>query len=277
VAVHCEDEPTIRQNAATFRETYGEEVPIQAHPLIRSEEACYRSSTKAVNLALEHGTRLHILHLSTAHEMSLFRNDIPLEEKQITAEVCVHHLWFSDMDYDTLGNRIKWNPAIKSAHDREALWTALLDDRIDVIATDHAPHTAAEKANSYFKAPSGGPLVQHSLPAMLDFVSDGKISIERVVEKMCHAPAICFDVDRRGFIRQGYHADLVLVDASAECRVTPERIFYKCSWSPFEGHTFHSKITHTFVNGTLVYEAEPHLLNGHFREEFRGKRLLFNR
>jgi dihydroorotase len=277
VAVHCEDENTIRQNAALFRETYGEEVPIQAHPLIRSEEACYRSSTLAVNLALEHGTRLHILHLSTAHEMALFGNEVPLEEKQITAEVCVHHLWFSDMDYDLLGNRIKWNPAIKSAHDREALWTALLDNRIDIIATDHAPHTKEEKANSYFKAPSGGPLVQHSLPAMLDFVHEGKISIERVVEKMCHAPAICFDVKNRGFIRPGYHADLALVDTMAECKVVPDRIFYKCGWSPFEGHTFHSRITHTFVNGTLVFEAGPNILDGHFREDYRGDRLMFNR
>jgi dihydroorotase len=277
VATHCEDENTIKHNAARFRETYGEDVPIQAHPLIRSEEACYRSSTFAVNLAMEYGTRLHVLHLSTAHEMALFRNDIPLAEKQITAEVCVHHLWFSEVDYDRLGNSIKWNPSIKSAHDRESLWTALLDNRIDIVATDHAPHTVEEKANSYFKAPSGGPLVQHSLPAMLDFYHEGKIRIEKVVEKMCHAPAVCFEVEKRGFIRPGYHADLVLVDAEADTKVQADRIYYKCGWSPFEGHTFHSRITHTFVNGTLVYEAVPDILNGNFREDYRGQRLLFNR
>lgn len=277
VAVHCEDEATIRANMAHFRELYNDDVPIAAHPLIRSEEACYRSTSQAVRLAEKFGARLHVLHLSTAHEMNLFRNDISLGEKKITAEVCIHHLWFSDHDYQTLGNRIKWNPAIKTEHDRESLWKALLDDRIDIIATDHAPHTREEKANKYLTAPSGGPLVQHSLPAMLDFYKQGKISIEKVVEKMCHAPAECFHVDRRGFIREGYWADLALIGTDQPWKVMPANIFYKCGWSPFEEHTFNSKITHTFVNGNLVYEANPHLLDGHFNETVRGMRLNFNR
>lgn len=277
VAVHCEDEPTILNNSAIFRELYGENVPIRAHPLIRSVESCYRSSSLAVNLAREYGTRLHILHLSTAEEMVLFDEDIPLEEKMITAEVCVHHLWFSDRDYDKHGARIKWNPAIKSASDREGLWQALLDDRIDIVATDHAPHTLQEKSNSYFKAPSGGPLVQHSLPAMLELSHQGRISLERVVEKMCHAPASCFKVENRGFIREGYFADLVLVDMNDPWQVNKGNIQYKCGWSPFEGQTFRSKITHTFVNGNLVYEAVPSLLNGMFDESVRGMRLSFNR
>lgn len=277
VAVHCEDEPTIIKNSDTFRKMYGEDVPIEAHPFIRSEEACYRSSSMAVQLARRFGTRLHVLHLSTAHEMALFGNDRPLAEKRITAEVCVHHLWFSENDYRIMGNRIKWNPAIKSAHDREALWLALLDDRLDVVATDHAPHTLEEKSNKYFKAPSGGPLVQHSLPAMLDFCLQGKISLERVVEKMCHAPAICFQVDRRGFIREGYWADLAVIDTGQAWKTEAYNIFYKCGWSPFEGHTFNSKITHTFVNGNLVYEAEPQRLEDHFGETSRGMRLRFNR
>lgn len=276
IATHCEDEPVIRANMEQFRELYGEDVPVMAHPLIRSEEACYRSSSLAVQLAEKYNSRLHILHLSTAHEMVLFRNDVPLAEKRITAEVCVHHLWFSDIDYTTLGNRIKWNPAIKSAHDRESLWKALLDDRIDVIATDHAPHTAAEKSGKYFKAPSGGPLVQHSLPAMLDFRKQGRISLERVVEKMCHAPAECFKVEKRGYIREGYWADLAIVDDNDPWEVRPDNIYYKCGWSPFEGHTFGSRITHTFVNGNLVYEAEPCILNGNFNEEIRGMRIMFN-
>jgi dihydroorotase len=277
IAVHCEDEPTIQSNIRHFRELYGEDVPLFAHPLIRSEEACYRSASLAVQLAKKYSTRLHVLHLSTAHEMELFSNDMPLAEKQITAEVCVHHLWFSDNDYRTLGNRIKWNPAIKSAHDRESLWKALLEDKLDVIATDHAPHTIEEKANKYFTAPSGGPLVQHSLPAMLDFVRQGRISLERVVEKMCHAPAICFQVDRRGFIREGYWADMVLIDPGQEWEVRPSNLYYKCGWSPFEEHTFSSKITHTFVNGHLVFEDEPSHPGHHFNETVRGMRLKFNR
>jgi dihydroorotase len=250
---------------------------VELHPHIRSDEACYRSTSFAVQLARKHGTRLHVLHLSTAHEMALFDNSKPLAEKRITAEVCVHHLWFSDTDYRELGNRIKWNPAIKSAHDRETLWHALLDDRLDVIATDHAPHTLEEKSRSYFKAPSGGPLVQHSLPAMLDFHHQGRISLERIVDKMCHAPAICFNVDRRGFLREGYWADFVLVDLNNPWRVDAPNIHYKCRWSPFEEHTFNSKITHTFVDGNLVYEERPDILNGHFNESVRGMRLKFNR
>jgi dihydroorotase len=275
VAVHCEDEPTIRANMEHFRGLYGEDVPIVAHPLIRSEEACYRSSAFAVQLAGKYDTRLHVLHLSTANEMVLFTNDVPLEEKRITAEVCVHHLWFSDNDYLTLGNKIKWNPAIKSAHDRESLWKALLEDKIDIIATDHAPHTIEEKANTYFKAPSGGPLVQHSLPAMLDFYKQGRLSLEKVVEKMCHAPAVCFRVEKRGFIREGYWADLVLIDTDSPWEVRPSNIYYKCGWSPFEEHTFSSAITHTLVNGNLVYEADPQVLNGNFDESVRGMRLKF--
>lgn len=277
VAVHCEDEPTIIRNANTFRDMYGEDVPIDAHPHIRSEEACYRSTSLAVQLAQRFGTRLHVLHLSTAHEMSLFHNDRPLIEKLITAEVCVHHLWFADTDYRTLGARIKWNPAIKSAHDRESLWKALLEDKLDVIATDHAPHTKEEKSNKYFKAPSGGPLVQHSLPAMLDFCHHGRISLEKVVEKMCHAPAICFEIEKRGFIREGYFADLAVVDMDSPWKVDAANIYYKCGWSPFEEHTFNSRITHTFVNGNLVYEADPKILEDHFDEQFRGMRLQFNR
>jgi dihydroorotase len=277
IATHCEDEPTIRANMEKFRELYGEDVPVVAHPLIRSEEACYRSSTRAVQLAQKYSSRLHILHLSSAHEMDLFSNDLPLKDKRITAEVCVHHLWFSDNDYLTLGNKIKWNPSIKSAHDRESLWKALLENKIDIVATDHAPHTIEEKAGKYFKAPSGGPLVQHSLPAMLDFWKQGRISLERVVEKMCHAPADCFRVDRRGYIREGYWADLVLIDSDQPWEVRPENIYYKCGWSPFEEHTFSSKITHTFVNGNLVYEEEPQILGSKFNESYRGMRLKFNR
>ena len=270
IAVHCEDEPTIRSNMEHFRELYGEDVPIVAHPLIRSEEACYRSTALAVQLAqnMVPGCMFCIYLLHMKWHFSAMSN--PLGEKKITAEVCVHHLWFSDNDYMTLGNRIKWNPSIKSAHDRESLWKALLEDKIDVIATDHAPHTLEEKANKYFKAPSGGPLVQHSLPAMLDFYRQGRLSLEKVVEKMCHAPAECFRVDRRGYIREGYWADLAIIDPDQPWEVSPSNIFYKCGWSPFEEHTFSSKITHTFVNGNLVYEAEPQLLDNHFNEAFQG-------
>ncbi len=271
IATHCEDEPTIKANTELFRKKYGENVPIEAHPLIRSSEACYKSSDLAVSLAKLHNTRLHILHLSTAKEMELFDNSKPLEDKRITAEVCVHHLWFDSSDYPEKGTMIKWNPAIKTAADRDALWKALLDDRLDVIATDHAPHTIEEKINIYFKASAGGPLVQHSLPAMLDFYHRGKISLEKIVDKMCHAPAKCFQVEKRGFIREGYFADLVIVDVNAQTKVEKDNILYKCGWSPFEGHTFKSKITHTFVNGNLVYH------NGEFDESEKGRRLFFDR
>ena len=270
VAVHCEDEPTIVRNTAIFREKYGEYVPISAHPKIRTSEACFKSSEKAVGLASKYGTRLHVLHISSAEEMKLF-NPGKVAEKHITSEVCVHHLWFDDRDYVAHGTHIKWNPAIKSAADKAALWEALLTDRIDVVATDHAPHTLEEKEHSYFKAPSGGPLVQHSLIAMLELSRKGLISIEKVIDKMCHAPADLFRIDRRGYIRSGYYADLVLVDPDKLWIVSPENIRYKCGWSPFEGVRFTNQVTHTFVNGNLVYA------NGDLVSEERGKRLVFNR
>ncbi len=270
VATHCEDEPTIIRNTALYREKYGEFVPISAHPKIRSAEACFKSSAKAVELATKFGTRLHVLHLSTADEMKLFSPGKVLD-KLITAEVCVHHLWFDENDYIEYGNFIKWNPAIKSAADKSALWEALLDNRIDVVATDHAPHTLQEKDHSYFKAPSGGPLVQHSLTAMLEMSRKGLISIERVIEKMCHAPADLFRVDRRGYIREGYYADLVLVDPNQPWVVSPENILYKCGWSPFDGMKFSHRVMATFVNGNLIYA------NGDIVSGIQGKRLMFNR
>jgi len=271
VAVHCEDEDIIRSNTAAMREKYGEDIPLEAHPLIRSREACLKSSTLAVSLAKKYNTRLHVLHLSTADELALLSDAPSDERKRITAEVCVHHLWFSDEDYSKLGSRIKWNPAIKSVSDRDALMQALLDGRLDVVATDHAPHTLQEKANSYFSCPSGGPLVQHSLLAMLEMSRQGKISPEMVVEKMCHAPARIFSVDKRGFIREGYHADLVLIDPEQNQEVQPENILYKCGWSPLEGVTFYSKITHTFVGGHLAWQ------NDRFDNSQPGNRLIFNR
>lgn len=270
VATHCEDEPTIIRNTAIYREKYGDFVPISAHPKIRSAEACFKSSSKAVELAAKFGTRLHVLHISTAEEMKLFTSG-PVAQKNITAEVCVHHLWFDEHDYITHGNRIKWNPAIKSADDKAALWEALLADKIDVIATDHAPHTLQEKEHSYFKAPSGGPLVQHSLVAMLEKSKKGMISVERVVEKMCHAPADLFRIDRRGYIREGYYADLVLVNPNKTWMVSPKNILYKCGWSPFEGVKFSHQVVATFVNGYLVY-AKGDVVSGK-----QGKRLKFNR
>ena len=271
ISVHCEDEETIKKNTANHKALYGEDIPIEFHPVIRSEEACYLSSSRAIALAKKTGARLHVFHLSTAKETALFRNDIPLEEKQITSEVCVHHLWFSDQDYREKGTHIKWNPAVKTAADREGLWTALLDDRLDIIATDHAPHTLEEKSNSYLKAPSGGPLVQHALLALLEKVSERVISIEKVVEKACHNPAIIFQIENRGFIKEGYYADLVLIDPKAPQTVCKENILYKCGWSPFEGTTFSSSVTHTFVNGVLMYHE------GTFNDDVKGKRITFNR
>ena len=271
ISVHCEDEETIKKNTADHKALYGEHIPIELHPIIRSEEACYLSSSRAIALAKKTGARLHVFHLSTAKETALFRNDIPLEEKQITSEVCVHHLWFSDEDYKEKGTHIKWNPAVKTAADREGLWTALLDDRLDIIATDHAPHTLEEKSNSYLKAPSGGPLVQHALLALLEKVSEKVISIEKVVEKACHNPAIIFQIENRGFIKEGYYADLVLIDPKAPQTVCKENILYKCGWSPFEGTTFSSSVTHTFVNGVLMYHE------GTFNDDVKGKRITFNR
>jgi dihydroorotase len=271
VAVHCEDEETIRSNSLEFRTKFGEDIPMDYHPLIRSEEACYKSTSLAVKLAKRHNTRLHVLHLSTEKELSLFENLQPNSEKRITAEVCVHHLWFDESDYGKLGAKIKWNPAIKKSSDKNALLKALIDNRIDVIATDHAPHTLEEKAHSYFKSPSGGPLVQHALPAMLEFYHQGKITLEKIVEKMCHSPAEIFKIDKRGYIRKGYWADLVLIDLNKPERVEKDNIHYKCKWSPFEDFTFSSKITHTFVNGNLVYN------NGIFHEKTKGMKLMFNR
>ncbi len=271
IAVHCEDEDTIQRNLAEYKGKYGEDIPVKFHPVIRSAEACWLSSSKAVALAKKTGARLHVFHLSTAKEMELFTNKIPLEEKQITAEVCVHHLWFDDSDYDEKGTLIKWNPAVKTTRDKEGLWEALLDDRIDIIATDHAPHTLEEKQRVYTKAPSGGPLVQHALPAMLEKVKEKKITIEKMVEKMCHNPAGIYKINKRGFIRKDYFADLVLVDMNKPQKISKENILYKCGWSPFEGTVFNSTVTHTIINGSVIYNQ------GIFNEEIKGKRLIFNR
>jgi len=271
VATHCEDEATIRANSAKALEQYGEDVPVSQHPVIRNHEACYKSSSLAVELAKKYNTRLHILHISTAKEIDLFTNQIPLSEKRITAEVCVHHLWFNDKDYDKKGTYIKWNPAVKSQEDQEALFQALLEDKFDVIATDHAPHTIEEKENKYFNAPSGGPLVQHPLYVMLEFWKNGKISIEKVVEKMSHAVSVCYEMEKRGFIKEGYYADLVLVDPSATHTVSKDNLLYKCGWSPFEGTTFSNLITHTFVSGNLAYK------DGEIIEGTNGMRLTFDR
>lgn len=271
ICVHCEDEATIRKNTEIYKEQYGEDIPVKFHHLIRSEEACYLSSSKAIELAKKTGAKLHVYHLSTAKEMELFRNDIPLKDKKITAEVCVHHLHFTNEDYETKGSLIKWNPAVKTETDKNGLWEALLDDRIDIIATDHAPHTLEEKSNKYLSCPSGAPLVQYSLPVMFEYFKKGKITLEKVVEKMCHNPAILFEIEKRGFVKEGYKADLVLINPNAEITVSKENIFSKCGWSPLENETFHSEITHTFVNGFLAYE------NGKVSPEKHGERLLFER
>jgi dihydroorotase len=270
IATHCEDEETIRTNNRLFLEKYGAKLSAEHHPLIRSDEACYLSSSLAVNLAKKHGSRLHVLHLTTAKEMVLFNNAIPLEQKRITAEVCVHHLFFNSKAYARLGNRLKCNPAVKSEKDQEALWKALLNDQLDVIATDHAPHTIEEKSRPYIDAPSGLPLVQHSLQAMIDKSKEGKISMEEVVRKMCHAPAIAFRVKERGFLREGYFADLVLLDPNKSYEVTQENILFKCAWSPFEGHRFKSSVDQTIVNGKVVFS------DGAIVRSDQGQRLLFN-
>ena len=271
IATHCEDETTIKNNLARAKESFGLDIPIEMHPLIRSEEACYLSSSFAVELAKKTGARLHVLHISTAKETGLFSNTLPLKEKKITAEACVHHLWFSDEDYATKGNLIKWNPAVKTSVDREMIWSAVLDNRIDVIATDHAPHTLEEKDQNYLNAPSGGPLVQHALLAMLEKSIQGVISIERIVEKMAHAPADLFRINNRGYIKEGYYADLVEINTGRKTQVNKNNVFYKCGWSPFEGITFNHEVSRTFVNGRLVYEG------GKIIEGSNGKRLLFNR
>ncbi|MCL7988933.1 dihydroorotase [Sphingobacterium sp. lm-10] len=271
VATHCEDEATIRHNLALYKEKYGDEITIDMHSAIRSEEACYLSSSKAVELAKKYGTRLHILHISTGKETHLFSNDIPLEKKRITAEACVHHLWFSDADYASKGNFIKWNPAVKTAGDREEIWRAVLDGRIDVIATDHAPHTFEEKSQPYLQAPSGGPLVQHALQALLDQVKQGRLTLEQLVQKTAHNTARCFQIEQRGFIREGYWADLVLVNLNKPYTVSKENILSKCKWSPFEGHTFSASIEYSIVSGNIAYA------NGQIQEVGSGHRMLFDR
>ena len=271
ISVHCEDEPTIRKNLADHIEEYGDDIPIEKHPVIRSHEACYLSSSRAIALAKETGARLHVFHLSTAIETDLFDNSIPLAEKKITAEVCTHHLWFTADDYAEKGTFIKWNPAVKNTEDREALWAALNDDRIDVLATDHAPHTLEEKQNPYTKAPSGGPLVQHALLALLTAAKQGKITLEKLVEKACHNPAILFQIAERGYVREGYYADLVLVDLNQQTTVKKEDLLYQCGWSPFEGTTFDATVEKTWVNGSMVYDQ------GKIIETNAAKRLQFNR
>ncbi len=271
IATHCEDEETIATNTAIFKKRYGAEVPMSAHPLIRSVEACYRSSSMAIERASKFDTRLHILHISTARETELFRNDIPLSEKKITAEACIHHLWFTGADYADKGTFIKWNPAVKTADDREAIRQAVNDDRIDVIATDHAPHTLEEKNNPYFSAPSGGPLVQHALPALLELMHQGVFSLETIVAKTSHRVADLFQITRRGYIREGYAADLVLIDLTAGAIVSKDNLLYKCGWSPFENMRFQSSVVRTFVNGNTVYH------NGRIFDDNRGQRLNFNR
>jgi dihydroorotase len=271
IAVHSEDESTVKANLEKFKLEYGDDIPVKFHPEIRSVEACYKSTVKIIELAKRTGARLHVFHISTAKELGLFTNKIPLEKKQITAEVCIHHLWFSDEDYETKGNLIKWNPAVKTKNDRKALWEALIDGRIDVVATDHAPHTLEEKKNPYTKAPSGGPLVQHAVVAMFEAYHQDKISIEKIVEKMAHNPAKIFKIEKRGFIKVGFYADLVIVNTGLPWSVKKENILAKCGWSPFEGFTFKSRITHTFVNGQLVYS------NFKVKDTPQGQRLLFER
>ncbi len=271
IAAHCEDETTVRANMATYKEKYGEDVPIECHPEIRSEEACYLSSSLAIELAKKHNTRFHLFHLSTAKELSLLENKTPLKEKRITAEACIHHMWFSDEDYVEKGAFIKWNPAVKKATDRDAILEAVIDGTIDVIATDHAPHTVEEKLNTYFNSASGGPMVQHALVAMLEHYHNGKITLEKMVEKMSHAVADCFRIEERGFIKEGYFADLVVVDLDNPWTVEKENLLYKCGWSPMEGHTFKSKVLQTFVNGHLVFNM------GDIDEDYRGKRMTFDK
>ncbi len=270
IATHCEDEQIIRTNIETYRGKYGDDLPIEFHPKIRSREACFKSTQEAVNLAKKHKTRLHVLHISTEDELALFEHKKPLKEKLITAEVCIHHLIFNKSDYKKYGRLIKWNPAIKNKSDQSALLKGVINNTIDIIATDHAPHTYEEKQQSYFRSASGGPMIQHSLPAMLELYHKNKIKLKKIVEKMCHAPADCFRIEKRGYIREGYYADLVLIDLNNPWTVSYDNILYKCKWSPLMGETFRSKVTHTFVNGNLVYE------NGIFYENIKGQRLNFS-
>jgi len=271
IATHCEDETTIKNNTAAYQKKYGDDIPMDMHPKIRSEEACYLSSSLAVDLAGKFNTRLHVLHISTSRETHLFNNKIPLTDKRITSEACIHHLWFDDRDYREKGSLIKWNPAVKGEDDKKEILNAVISDKIDVIATDHAPHTKEEKRNKYLQCPSGGPLVQHTLVAMMELHRQGKISLETIVEKMCHNPAIIFNIEKRGFIREGFWADLVVVDPDDPWLVDESNILYKCKWSPFEGYTFNSKVLHTIVSGHLAYS------NGRFDNSLAGKRLSFDR
>lgn len=271
VATHCEDEEIIQHNILIYKEKYGDDIPVKCHPEIRSSDACYKSSSLAVKLAKKHNTRLHILHISTKQELDLFQKGDYLSNKQITAEVCIHHMWFNNTDYEAKGALVKWNPAIKNESDRLALFNAMLDDRLDIIATDHAPHTIEEKQSRYFDSPAGGPMVQHALTAMMEFVHEGKMTIEKLVDKMCHAPAALYKVKDRGFIRPGYKADLVLIDPNREWTVSHKNTYYKCKWTPLEGQVFHSRVTHTFINGQLVFK------NGLFNEMIRGERMEFDR
>jgi dihydroorotase len=271
IACHCEDEPTIRRNSDIYRQKYGEDVPVKFHPLIRSREACFITSSFAVNLAQEYNTKLHILHLSTADELKLFNSGLPLNEKKITGEVCVHHLWFEESDYEKLGASIKWNPSIKTRFDRDALINGVNNNLIDIIATDHAPHTISEKKNTYFKSPSGGPVIQHSLSVMMEMYHKGIFSMEKIVEKMCHNPAVLYQIKGRGFIREGYKADICLIDPESKWTVSRENLMYKCGWSPFEGATFRSKVITTIINGSVVYD------NGIINENYRGQRIMFHR
>ena len=271
IAVHCEDEEIVKKNLNSAIEKFGTNIPITEHPKIRSEEACFKSSSLAISLAKKHNTRLHVFHISTEKELSLFKNNTSLENKLITSEACIHHLYFDENDYKKKGSLIKWNPSVKKVSDKKALLKAVINDKIDVIATDHAPHTIDEKSKPYLQAPSGGPLVQHALPAMLELYHQKKISLQKIIEKMCHNPAICFNVEKRGFIKEGYYADLILVNLNSPWKVNKENLLYKCNWSPFEGDIFKSKITHTIVNGNIVYD------NGVFYEENKGMRLTFER
>lgn len=271
IATHSENDNIIKENLEKYKAEFGDDIPPSYHPKIRSEEACYDASKRVVDLARQYGTKLHVLHISTGREVELFDDRLPLEEKRITAEACIHHLWFSDEDYEEKGNFIKWNPAVKTAADREKILAGVLKGNIDVIATDHAPHTLEEKGEKYLKAPSGGPLAQHSLVAMLDLYHAGKIRLDQIAQKMCHNVAILFEIEKRGYIRPGYHADLVIVDLDDPWTVSRDNVLSKCGWSPFEGHTFKSKVTHTIVSGHLAYE------NGTFHEEKKGERLKFSR
>ena len=271
ISAHCEDELTIRNNSKKYKEIYGENVPIELHPKIRSEEACYKSSKYAVDLAKKTGARLNVFHISTKKELDLFNNKLPVEEKKLTAEVCAHHLWFTDKDYKRLGSKIKWNPAIKSQSDKDALWNAIKEDKIDIIASDHAPHTEIEKQKSYFNCPSGGPMVQHTILSLLEESPKHGVSIEKIVEKIAHNPSKIFKIKKRGFIKEGYYADIVLVDPNSPTLVSKKSLLYKCGWSPFEGVTFSSSIHSTILNGRVVYS------NGVVNETPNGKKLVFDR